>query len=91
MDFEFTQEQQDIRKTVKKFCDKELTKQYVRWLDENCDFPPDDIWRKLASIGYHGLIVPERYGGAGLGYIEAGVSSSRNYRRPAALSEWPSP
>ena len=71
MDFEFTKEQQDIQKTIKKFCEKELTKQYVRWLDEHCDFPPDDIWKKLAAIGIHGLIVPERYGGAGLGYIEA--------------------
>ncbi len=70
MDFELTEEQQDIRSAIKEFCQKELTKEYVRWLDENCDFPPEDIWKKLANIGVHGLIVPEEYGGAGLGYIE---------------------
>jgi acyl-CoA dehydrogenase len=70
MDFEFTEEQQDIRRAIKEFCQKELTKEYVRWLDENCDFPPEDIWKKLANLGVHGLIVPDKYGGAGLGYIE---------------------
>jgi len=70
MDFEFTIEQQDIQRAVRDFCKKELTKEYVRWLDENVDFPPEDLWKKLANLGILGIIVPEEYGGQGKGPTE---------------------
>ena len=34
-DFEFTEEQNMLRETYRKFCEKELTPDYVRWVDEN--------------------------------------------------------
>jgi len=40
-----------VRTSIREFCGKELTPEYVRWMDENCDFPPDDLWRKLADWG----------------------------------------
>jgi len=40
-----------IRSSIQKFCEKELSREYVRWMDENCDFPPDDLWKKLADFG----------------------------------------
>ncbi len=40
-----------VRNSIQKFCEKELTREYVRWMDENCDFPPDEIWKKLADFG----------------------------------------
>jgi alkylation response protein AidB-like acyl-CoA dehydrogenase len=70
MDFTFTDEQNLIRSTYKEFCEKELTPEYVRWMDENCDFAPDDLLHKLAALGTMGLNIPEEYGGAGLGSIE---------------------
>ncbi len=39
-----------VRQTIREFCKKELTREYVRWMDENCDFPPDDLWKKLGEI-----------------------------------------
>ncbi len=70
MDFNFTEEQEMLRKTIQKFCRKELTKEKVRWMDENCNFVPDDIWKGLADLGIFGISVPEQYGGLGKGYIE---------------------
>jgi acyl-CoA dehydrogenase len=40
-----------LRASIKEFCDKELSPEYVRWMDENCDFPPDELWKKLADWG----------------------------------------
>ena len=40
-----------LRASIREFCDKELSREYVRWMDENCDFPPDDLWKKLADWG----------------------------------------
>ena len=40
-----------VRGSIEKFCQEELTPETVRWMDENCDFPPDDLWKKLAEHG----------------------------------------
>lgn len=70
MDFQFTEDQKLLRQTYQKFCKKELTPEYVRWLDENCLFVPDDMLKKLEDLGTFALAVPEEYGGLGLGMVE---------------------
>ncbi|MGO9566966.1 MAG: acyl-CoA dehydrogenase family protein [Desulfomonilaceae bacterium] len=71
MNFNLTEEQEMLRETIRKFCKKELTREKVRWMDENCDFMPEEIWKGLADLGVFGLAVPQQYGGLGLGQIEA--------------------
>ncbi|MGW8321788.1 MAG: acyl-CoA dehydrogenase family protein [Thermodesulfobacteriota bacterium] len=71
MDFDFTEEHEMLRNEMQRFCKKELTKEYVRWMDENCDFVPEDLWNKLRDIGYFGVNVPEEYGGQGLGVVDS--------------------
>jgi len=65
MDFSMSDDQRLLRDTVKKFCAKELTREYVRWLDENVDFVPQELWEKIANLGLLGIGVPEEYGGSG--------------------------
>ena len=74
MDFSFTEEQEMLRATFKRFCDKELNREYVRWMDENCNFLPDKIWDGLKDLGYFAMGVPKEYGGLGLGSIEAMIA-----------------
>ena len=54
-----------VRSSIRKFCEKELTREYVRWMDENVDFPPDDLWQKLVEFGYFSRGIPEEYSGTG--------------------------
>ncbi len=75
MEFALTENQEMIRETFRKFAEKELTREYVRWLDENCDFPPDDLRHKLADLGYFGIGVPEEYGGIGGGTVEMAIAT----------------
>ena len=70
MDFAFTEEQNIIRDTYRDFCKKELTPEYVRHIDENCNFAPDEIMQKLADMGTMGTSIPEEYGGSGLGHVD---------------------
>ena len=70
MDFSLTPEQEMIRDTYARFCDKELTPEYVRWYDQNCDFLPQEMFDKFAALGTAGLTLPEAYGGQGLGTVE---------------------
>ena len=70
MDFTFTDEQNLIRNTYRDFCQQELPPEYVRQMDDNCDFLPQDLLQKFAALGTMGLSIPEEYGGSGLGVIE---------------------
>jgi alkylation response protein AidB-like acyl-CoA dehydrogenase len=70
MDFNFSEEQEMLRETIRKFCRNELTKEKVRWMDENCDFVPDEIWNGLVELGVHGLCIPEQFGGLGQGHVD---------------------
>lgn len=70
MDFMLTEEQKLLRNTFREFCKKELTKEYVRWLDENCNFPPEDLIKKIADLGFFGITLPQEYGGAGAGMFD---------------------
>lgn len=70
MSLDFTDEQEMIRDTYRKFCAKELPPQYVRELDETTTFSPDELQQKFVDLGTFGLTIPEEYGGSGLGMVE---------------------
>jgi acyl-CoA dehydrogenase len=70
MDFSLTEDQLMIQETFRKFCDKELNYEYVRWMDENLDFIPDELWNKFVDLGLFSSIIPEEYGGQGMGYFD---------------------
>src|ERR1700731_4947650 len=68
VEFSFTEEQQHLRRTVREFAEGEIAPHVMEW-DEASHFPVE-IVPKLAEMGLLGVIFPEQYGGAGLGYIE---------------------
>jgi alkylation response protein AidB-like acyl-CoA dehydrogenase len=68
VDFSFTDEQQQLRRSVREFAQSEIAPHVMEW-DETSEFPSELI-PKLADMGLLGVIFPEEYGGAGLGYIE---------------------
>lgn len=70
MDFSLNETQIMFKDQMEKFCKKELSYEYVRWMDENVDFPPDELWQKFVDIGVFSGPVPEEYGGQGLGQSE---------------------
>jgi len=68
VDFSFTDEQTQLRRSVREFAEGEIAPHVMEW-DEASKFP-SEIMPKLAEMGLLGVIFPEEYGGAGLGYIE---------------------
>jgi alkylation response protein AidB-like acyl-CoA dehydrogenase len=68
VEFSFTDEQQQLRRSVREFAEGEIAPHVMEW-DEASHFPVE-IMPKLAQMGLLGIIFPEQYGGAGLGYIE---------------------
>lgn len=68
MDFHLSEEQISIREMVREFARKEVSPTVMEY-DEAKRFPVEII-RKLSELGLLGIIYPEEYGGAGMGYIE---------------------
>jgi len=68
LNFQLTDEQQQLRRSVREFAEGEIAPHVMEW-DEASHFPVE-IMPKLAEMGLLGVIFPEQYGGAGLGYIE---------------------
>ena len=71
MDFEFTPEQIQLRRSVREFAEAEIGPHVLEW-DEGQIFPLEVI-KKAGNLGILGAIFPEELGGAGLGYIEYSI------------------
>ena len=66
MNFDFTEEQELLRKTVRSFVDKEIMP-YIKGWDEKQHFETS-ILTRLADLGLMGVCIPEEYGGSGMDY-----------------------
>lgn len=71
MDLSLTDEQQHLRRTVREFAEGEIAPHVMEW-DEVSKFP-QEIIPQLGDLGLLGVIFPEKYGGAGLGYLEYSI------------------
>ena len=64
MDFQFSETQELIRETARKFADERLALTAIE-RDEKAEFP-HDLVKEMAELGFMGMMVPEEWGGAGL-------------------------
>jgi alkylation response protein AidB-like acyl-CoA dehydrogenase len=72
MEFELTEEQQQMKMSVREFAEAEIAPHVMEW-DEAQHFPIE-LKPKLADLGLMGVLFPEEYGGAGLGYVEYAIA-----------------
>ena len=63
----FTQEHEELRRTVKNFVDKEINPYVDEWEKEG-RFPMREIFKKAGNLGLLGISKPEKFGGMGLDY-----------------------
>jgi len=68
MDFEYTQEQKQLRKSIREFAEAEIRPHVMEW-DESQHFPLD-VFRALGRLGVLGAIFPEELGGSGYSYVD---------------------
>ncbi len=73
MDFGFSEEQEMLRKLAHDFLAKESPIAYVRRMMEDDLGYSVELWRKMAELGWLGLIFPQDVGGAGLDMVDLAV------------------
>jgi alkylation response protein AidB-like acyl-CoA dehydrogenase len=87
MDFDLTEEQQLFRSTVRGWVDNEAPKSYATELERKEHEYPFELWDKMADAGFHGISVPEEYGGQG-GDIVMQMILGRELARSLAGLTW---
>ena len=71
MDFVFTEEHEELRRTVRKFMESKSDEQTVRRVMQTDRGYDEAVWQQIAEqLGLQGLIVPGEHGGAGMGFVE---------------------
>ncbi len=73
MDIKFTEEQEMLQKTAFDFLSTELPKTKVIELEDDEKGYSPDIWKKMAELGWQGLMIPEDYGGMGMTFQDLTV------------------
>ena len=68
MNFSHSESQIMVRQAAKDFAEKYIRPYIMEW-DESQHFPIE-VFRKMGEQGFMGILVPEEYGGSGLGYFE---------------------
>jgi alkylation response protein AidB-like acyl-CoA dehydrogenase len=70
----FTEEQEELRRTMRRFCENRSPSTEVRRLMSTTDGYDPSVWEQMASqLGLQALTIPERHRGAGLGYVELAI------------------
>lgn len=68
MNFEYNETQAMIAQSIRDFAEQHIRPNIMEW-DEAQTFPVD-LFKKLGEMGFMGVLIPEEYGGSGLGYHE---------------------
>ena len=73
MDLGLDEAQQMLRNSARAFLEAECPDSYVREMERDPRGYTPELWQKMAEQGWLGLIVPERYGGVGLGFLDLSI------------------
>ena len=73
MDFALNEEQEMLRKMSRDFLENECPKTLVREMEEDEKGYSPELWKKMAELGWMGLVFPEEYGGEGMGFLDLAV------------------
>ncbi len=73
MDFDLNEQQEMLKTAARDFLSKECPKALVREMVQDERGYPPELWRKVAELGWLGLIFPEEYGGLGGSFLDLAV------------------
>ena len=73
MDFALSEQQEMLKKSARDFLSVECPKKVIREIEASDLGYSPELWKKMASLGWMGLALPEEYGGAGLSLLDMAV------------------
>src|SRR2546428_1789396 len=89
MDFSFSSDQQLLKNSARAFLDEHCKPATVRLLWDDPRGESESMWKEMAQLGWHGLSLPEAYGGSGLGMVETAILLEELGRAAYPGPYWP--
>lgn len=83
MNFTLSDELKAIRETARDFAEKEIAPFADQWEKEH--YFPREVIAKMADLGFYGTLVPEEYGGNGMGFLAGAIITEEIARASASL------
>src|SRR3954454_17504585 len=85
MNFDFSDEQKQMRDEARKFLAEKCPPKAVRTVLDGKEPYDRALWKGLAEMGFLGVAIPEEYGGAGAGHLEPCVIAEEMGRQLAPV------
>jgi len=73
MDLALSEEQEMLKKMARDFLTDKFPKTVVKQIEETEPGYSPEIWQEMAGLGWMGLVFPEKYGGAGMNFLDLAV------------------
>ena len=73
MNFAFSEEQEMLRDTARRFLESKASSEVVRRLMETDEGYDPSLWSEIAAQGWQAMAIPEEYGGAGFSFMEQAI------------------
>ena len=73
MNFGFSEEQEMLRESAQRFLQAECSPSFVRKMIEDDTGHSTELWKKLAELGWLGVLIPEQLGGMGGRFLDASL------------------
>ena len=73
MNLDFSEEQLMLRDAARDFLTRTLPKKAVKEMEDSQTGYTPEFWKELADMGWMGLVLPEKYGGAGMAFLDLAV------------------
>jgi len=70
MDLGLSEEQELLKNSAREFLEKECPEEHVRAMEEDERGYSPELWKKMADLGWQGLMIPEEHGGAGFSFLD---------------------
>ncbi len=86
MNFNLTEDQKDLQMMFREFTDKEIRPR-AKAMDETNELD-EELWKKMADMGSFGIVIPEEYGGVGLGLLDMMIVQEEVVKGCATIYNW---
>src|SRR4030042_3616160 len=73
MDFVFSEEQEMFKKSAQDFLRSNCPTALVREMEKGEKGYSPELWHKMADLGWMGLVIPEKYGGMGMKFLDLAI------------------
>jgi alkylation response protein AidB-like acyl-CoA dehydrogenase len=70
MNVGLNEEQELLKTSAREFFEKECPEEHVRAMEGDVTGYSPELWKRMADLGWHGLMIPEKFGGAGLSFYD---------------------